>query len=122
MCRALKEMVRVVDTVSVFLIETNVADVVVAKVMHKVGFTFFEVVSPFGRKGGLAFCWKPELQLDFVWKSCNIFYLLIKPGNEYQHFFLFSGLWTNALEPERSFLGSVQSAWMSVLVLVGMSL
>lgn len=80
-------MERVIDQVGLFLIETKVADVVVKKVMRKVDFKFFVVVSLSGRKGGLVFCWRLELQFDFVRKSSNIFHPLIKPENEYQDFF-----------------------------------
>lgn len=60
-CRALKEMVKAVDPISIFLIETKVSTAVVDRVMRRVGFSYYEAVPPEGCKGGLVFCWRSKV-------------------------------------------------------------
>lgn len=79
-------MVRVVDPIGIFLIETKVSTTIVDHVMRRVGFLYYEAVPPEGCKGGLVFCWRPELRYNVVWKSRNVLHLLIKPGSDYQDF------------------------------------
>lgn len=86
--RALKTMVRVIDPVCVFLIETKVADDIVHKVAKKIGFTFFISVPPIGNKGGLLFFWRLGLNFDIIWMHDHIIHLLIQPGEDLQNFFL----------------------------------
>lgn len=84
--RALKALIREFDPVGIFLIETKCADEIVAKVMKYLGFTFFFSVSPLGSKGGLAFCWRPNLKFDVLLLSHHIFHLLVHPENEVPSF------------------------------------
>lgn len=78
--RALRFLVREVNPMGIFLIETKISDDRVQSVFRRLGFSFFVSFPPVRCKGGLAFCWRPGLVFDILMFSSSILHLLIQPG------------------------------------------
>lgn len=92
-CRGLRRLATVralikeFDPIGIFLIETKCADEVVRQIMQSIGFSFFISAPPQGCKGGLVFCWRPNLQMEVLLCSPNIIHLLCHTGNDTPSFF-----------------------------------
>ncbi|KAB1212547.1 hypothetical protein CJ030_MR5G006241 [Morella rubra] len=85
--RALREIVKMVDPVGMFLMETKIDCVSVSRILNILGFSFFITVPPIGRRGGLVFCWRPELRFSVLWQSANLIHLEIYMSGEIPDFF-----------------------------------
>lgn len=85
--RALREMVKTIDPLGIFFMETKIDCCSVAHVMKKLGFSFFFTIPPIGKKGGVAFCWRPNFRFTVLWDSKNIVHLDVEPGGDVPRFF-----------------------------------
>lgn len=54
----------------------------VARVMNKIGFTFFMSIPPLGKSGGVTFCWRPEFRFTVLAQSRHYFHLEVNPGGD----------------------------------------
>lgn len=66
----------------IFLLERKLDCGAVSCVLKKLGFSFFLIVPPIGRKGVWAFCWRPSFCFNVLWKSKNVIHLEVQPGGE----------------------------------------
>lgn len=73
--RALWDIVKTIDLVGIFLMETMIDFESVSHVLKLVGFSFFISVPSVGRRGSLLFCWRSEFRFSLLAQSRNFFHL-----------------------------------------------
>lgn len=73
--RALRPQIRILNPDCIFLVETKIQSVV--DVCRRLDFFHFLDIPPVGRKGGLAFAWRPGFDFDVVLMSPHILNLLV---------------------------------------------
>lgn len=73
---------KTVDLMGIFLMETKIDCSSIARVMKKIGFSFFISIPPIGRSGGLAFCWRPGFRFQVLSTSQYFFHLEVEPGGD----------------------------------------
>lgn len=84
----MRALIKQFDSVGMFLIETKCDDATVGKIMRSIGFSHFLSVSAQGYKGGLGFCWLPNLKMKILLCSHNIIHLLSSMGDDHPPFFV----------------------------------
>lgn len=87
--RALRNMVRDLDPMGIFLIEKQIDDVTATSILHYVGFSFVLAIPSTDRSGGLAFCWRLEPLFAVLFTSQNIMHFLVRPGSVIGDFLCF---------------------------------
>lgn len=73
-------MIQCVDPIVVFLMETKMTDDTLDRTLRSLGFHFFVFCPPVGLRGGLAFCWRPNITLDVLFISKFLFCVKVHPG------------------------------------------
>lgn len=85
--RALREIVKEVDLVGIFLMETKVGDDVVRRILKHIRFPFSFLFRLLVFGETFYSVGRPELNFSILWQSKNILHLQINLGGDFSNFF-----------------------------------
>lgn len=87
--RALRALIRKVDPVIVFVMETKLSDSAFVNTSTWLRFQNFLSIPSLGLRGGLVLLWRPNVDFDVIHSSTHLIFVVVHPGGLMKDFAMY---------------------------------